>query len=77
MKVTTICLACTAAAAVLLCHPGASRAADVASIEVGDVSPTAPNWPSFVAEDEGFYRKAGVAPKVTYVGNVADRKSVV
>lgn len=72
MRSTTICLACIAAAALTLCHPGVSRAADAASIEVGDVSPTAPNWPSFVAEDEGFYGKAGVAPKVTYVGNVAN-----
>jgi len=67
-----VCLACAAAAAVLLCHPAVSYAADPASIEVGDVAPIAPNWPSFVAEDEGFYRKEGVAPKVTYVGNVAN-----
>ena len=72
MRVTAISLACLAAAAALVCGLGASQAADPASIEVGDVAPIAPNWPSFVAEDEGFYRKAGVAPKVTYVGNVAN-----
>jgi NitT/TauT family transport system substrate-binding protein len=71
MRPIAICLAC-AAAAVLLGHPGVSRAADAASIEVGDVAPIAPDWPSFVAEDEGLYKKNGVAPKVTYVGNVAN-----
>lgn len=72
MKLIAMGLACTAAVAVLLGRPGESRAADAASIEVGDVAPIAPDWPSFVAEDQGFYAKAGVAPKVTYVGNVAN-----
>ena len=72
MQLMAISLACAAAAAALMCRPGASHAADPASIAVGDVAPIAPDWPSFVAEDEGFYRKAGVAPKVTYVGNVAN-----
>jgi NitT/TauT family transport system substrate-binding protein len=72
MRFMAICLASAAATAALLCGPSASRAADPASLEVGDVAPIAPDWPSFVAEDEGFYRKAGVAPKVTYVGNVAN-----
>lgn len=65
-------LAWAAAAVALVCCPVASDAAEPTSIEVGDVAPTAPSWPSFVAEDEGFFRKAGVAPKVTYVGNVAN-----
>jgi NitT/TauT family transport system substrate-binding protein len=72
MRLTAMSLACAAAAAALACCPRPSYAADPASIEVGDVAPIAPDWPSFVAEDEGFYRKAGVAPKVTYVGNVAN-----
>lgn len=72
MRLMAMCLASAAAAAVILCDPGASRAAEPASIEVGDVAPIAPDWPSFVAEDEGFYKKNGVAPKVTYVGNVAN-----
>ncbi len=40
-------------------------------IAVGDVSTIAPNWPSFVAKEKGFYLKEGVDPEVTYVGNVA------
>jgi ABC-type nitrate/sulfonate/bicarbonate transport system substrate-binding protein len=72
MRLMGLCLAGAAALAVLVCRPGASCAADASSIEVGDVAPIAPDWPSFVAEDQGFYRKAGVAPKVTYVGNVAN-----
>lgn len=72
IRLLAIGLSCGAATAVLLCHSGPSRAADPVSIEVGDVAPIAPDWPSFVAEDEGFYRKEGVAPKVTYVGNVAN-----
>ena len=70
MRLMAICLA--SAAAALLFHPGVSRAAEPASIEVGDVAPIAPDWPSFVAQDEGFYQKNGVTPKVTYVGNVAN-----
>jgi ABC-type nitrate/sulfonate/bicarbonate transport system substrate-binding protein len=72
MRLSTISLAWAAAVVALACWPGASDAEGPASIEVGDVSPTAPSWPSFVAEDEGFFRKDGVAPKVTYVGNVAN-----
>jgi len=72
MRLAPICLACTAALAVLLCRPDVGRAADAESIEVGDVAPIAPDWPSFVAQDEGFFGKAGVAPNVTYVGNVAN-----
>lgn len=49
-----------------------ARAADTTSFAVGDVAPIAPNWPSFIAQDEGFYTKAGIDPQVTYVGNVAN-----
>jgi len=47
-------------------------AAGAKSLAVGDVAPIAPDWPSFVAKDKGFYQKAGVNPQVTYVGNVAN-----
>ena len=41
-------------------------------IAVGDVAPIAADWPHFVATDKGLYQKEGVAPQVTYVGNVAN-----
>lgn len=54
---------------------GGARSAAAAApvpIAVGDVAPLAADWPQFVAADKGFYRDAGVAPDVTYVGNVAN-----
>lgn len=72
MRLAAISVALVTAATAMLHHAVAALAADPASIEVGDVAPIAPDWPSFVAEDLGFYRKAGVEPKVTYVGNVAN-----
>ena len=41
-------------------------------IAVGDVAPIAADWPHFVATAKGLYQKEGVAPQVTYVGNVAN-----
>jgi ABC-type nitrate/sulfonate/bicarbonate transport system substrate-binding protein len=41
-------------------------------VAIGDVAPIAPDWPSFVAKDKGFYQRAGIDPEVTYVGNVAN-----
>jgi ABC-type nitrate/sulfonate/bicarbonate transport system substrate-binding protein len=40
-------------------------------IAVGEVAPIATSWPHFVATEKGFYKREGVAPQVTYVGNVA------
>ena len=41
-------------------------------INVGDVAPIAADWPHFVAQDKGLYRREGLDPQVTYVGNVAN-----
>ncbi|HXP29532.1 MAG TPA: ABC transporter substrate-binding protein [Stellaceae bacterium] len=49
-----------------------AQAQALKKISVGDVAPIAADWPHFVAEEKGFYRGAGVAPEVIYVGNVAN-----
>lgn len=66
------------AAAALLCAlafalpaTGASAQA-LKKISDGQVSKTAPNWPSFIAVDKGFFRREGVELETTYVGNVAN-----
>jgi ABC-type nitrate/sulfonate/bicarbonate transport system substrate-binding protein len=41
-------------------------------ISDGQVSRTAPNWPSFIAAEKGFFRRAGVELDTAYVGNVAN-----
>ena len=41
-------------------------------VRVGDVAPIAADWPHFVAADKGLYKREGVDPQVTYVGNVAN-----
>jgi ABC-type nitrate/sulfonate/bicarbonate transport system substrate-binding protein len=41
-------------------------------INDGQVSRTAPNWPTFIAADKGFYRREGVELETNYVGNVAN-----
>jgi len=41
-------------------------------ISDGQVSRTAPNWPSFIAAEKGFFRRAGVELETAYVGNVAN-----
>jgi ABC-type nitrate/sulfonate/bicarbonate transport system substrate-binding protein len=60
--------------AIALALPFAATAAAQTpkKIAVGDVAPIAPDWPSFVAKDKGFYQRDGVDPEITYVGNVAN-----
>ena len=41
-------------------------------VRVGDVAPIAADWPHFVATEKGFYKREGVDPQVTFVGNVAN-----
>lgn len=41
-------------------------------IAIGEVAPIATSWPSFVAVEKGFYKREGVDPQITYVGNVAN-----
>jgi NitT/TauT family transport system substrate-binding protein len=36
------------------------------------VSRTAPNWPSFIAVENGLFRREGLELETTYVGNVAN-----
>jgi ABC-type nitrate/sulfonate/bicarbonate transport system substrate-binding protein len=36
------------------------------------VSKTAPNWPSFIADQKGFFKREGVELETSYVGNVAN-----
>ena len=64
-------------AAALLCGMIASPSADAKAqalkkISDGQVSRTAPNWPSFIAAEKGFYRREGVELETVYVGNVAN-----
>ena len=71
MRVSKVCI--VLATAGLVIWGNASAGADEAtSLAIGDVAPIAPDWPSFVAKDKGFFQKAGVNPQVTYVGNVAN-----
>jgi ABC-type nitrate/sulfonate/bicarbonate transport system substrate-binding protein len=51
---------------------GAAAAQDIKKLAVGDVAPIAPDWPSFIAKDKELFRRAGVEPEITYVGNVAN-----
>ena len=65
------------AAAMLLCGMMAAPLADAEAqalkkISDGQVSRTAPNWPSFIAAEKGFFRREGVELETTYVGNVAN-----
>src|SRR3954469_13813452 len=50
----------------------AAPAQTLKKISDGQVSKTAPNWPNFIATEKGFFRRAGVEPEPTYVGNVAN-----
>jgi ABC-type nitrate/sulfonate/bicarbonate transport system substrate-binding protein len=56
----------------VVCGSNLTPAADIKSFAVGDVAPIAPDWPAFVAKAKDLYRKHGVDPQVTYVGNVAN-----
>ena len=62
-------------AAALLCIAWVLPAADALAqkkISDGQVSKTAPNWPSFIAVEKGFFRREGVELETAYVGNVAN-----
>ena len=51
------------AAALLLCGMMAApsaKAQTLKKINDGQVSRTAPNWPSFIAAEKGFFRREGV-----------------
>lgn len=63
-------LAALSAAALLLCATAASAVAQT-KVVVGQVSRTAVNWPSFVAESEGLMKAEGITLDTIYVGNVA------
>ena len=52
--------------------PTAAHAQSLKKISDGQVSRTAPNWPSFIAADKGFFRREGVELDTAYVGNVAN-----
>ena len=63
--------------ALLLCAAIAACAANAQAqalkkINDGQVSRTAPNWPSFIAIERGFFRRQGVELETSYVGNVAN-----
>ena len=49
-----------------------ARAQTLKKINDGQVSRTAPNWPSFIAAEKGFLRRQGVELETSYVGNVAN-----
>jgi ABC-type nitrate/sulfonate/bicarbonate transport system substrate-binding protein len=71
MRALTLSAAPLAAAAALLMSDPASAQAPK-RIAVGEVAPIATSWPHFVATEKGFYKREGVEPQVTYVGNVAN-----
>jgi len=63
--------------ALLLCAACVVLAADACAqapkkISDGQVARTAPNWPSFIADEKGFFRREGVELETVYVGNVAN-----
>jgi ABC-type nitrate/sulfonate/bicarbonate transport system substrate-binding protein len=72
MSLTKVYSVLAAAGFAIMCGTAVARAADATALAIGDVAPIAPDWPSFVAKDKGFYQNAGVDPQVTYVGNVAN-----
>jgi NitT/TauT family transport system substrate-binding protein len=47
-----------------------SPAVSAEKITVGEISQNATEWPSFVAEKEGFFKEEGVDPEPIPVGNV-------
>jgi ABC-type nitrate/sulfonate/bicarbonate transport system substrate-binding protein len=49
-----------------------AHAQTLKKINDGQVSRTAPNWPSFIAAEKGFLRRQGVELETSYVGNVAN-----
>lgn len=71
MKLARLVLLLSMCAALLL--PVASaQAQTVKKVSDGQVSKTAPNWPNFIANDKGFFRREGVEPETIYVGSVAN-----
>jgi ABC-type nitrate/sulfonate/bicarbonate transport system substrate-binding protein len=71
MRIIGIAAALLLCGAVALPATGASAQA-LKKISDGQVSKTAPNWPSFIAAEKGFFRREGVELETTYVGNVAN-----
>ena len=71
MRTLDVCTT-IAAALMLALVPETVLAQTPKKVAIGDVAPIAPDWPSFVAKDKGFYQRAGIDPEVTYVGNVAN-----
>jgi NitT/TauT family transport system substrate-binding protein len=61
----------TLSAAALLALAAASTAIAQTKVIVGQVSRTAVNWPSFIAESEGMMKAEGITLDTIYVGNVA------
>lgn len=61
-----------AAAVLALVASGTAPAAASEKIAAGGVSPTAAEWPNYVALDEGFFQAEGIEVEVTRVGNVAN-----
>ena len=65
------------AGTLLFCGALAAGASDATAqalkkINDGQVSRTAPNWPSFIAVEKGFFRREGVELETSYTGNVAN-----
>jgi ABC-type nitrate/sulfonate/bicarbonate transport system substrate-binding protein len=65
------------AGTLLICGALAAAASDATAqalkkINDGQVSRTAPNWPSFIAAEKGFFRREGVELETSYTGNVAN-----
>lgn len=58
------------ACGLIACSSAAAQT--LSRINDGQVSRTAPNWPSFVAADKGFFRREAVELETVYVGNVAN-----
>jgi NitT/TauT family transport system substrate-binding protein len=68
MRLIAIMLLCGLAAAPLT----GAKAQALKKINDGQVSRTAPNWPTFIATEKGFFRREGIELETTYVGNVAN-----
>jgi ABC-type nitrate/sulfonate/bicarbonate transport system substrate-binding protein len=64
--------ACALAVLPALAFGDGAAAQTLKKIAIGDVAPIAVGWPSFVASAKGFYKREGLDPQITYVGNVAN-----
>jgi NitT/TauT family transport system substrate-binding protein len=54
---------------ILLSGPGFAQ---TKPLVVGQTSRSASDWPNYIAQDQGFYKQAGVSPQTIYIGNVAE-----